>query len=260
MWSPRAALQPVPVRDQRRPRRLHRRDLQRQVAGRHQRLAAGQAGPAQHAAHRQQRPVGRHPVAVGTGEAEVGDGQHDQARVPCADDVGVQLRAPAAVSIQMSAPSSRRSSRSRPSAVVWSTTTPRLPALWVANGRLTPSCSGACVARRGAARRLDPDDVRPEVCEAGARTSRPCHQPCRSLAHRRVGSGDAQTRHHLPEHELRGLAQPLWRTGPTSSEVTLDSRQASRSWRILSAGPMSASCSTSLVGTAAAASSFLPSM
>ena len=54
-----------------------------------------------------------------------------------------------------------------------------------------------------------------------------------------------------------------WRSvsgGPAiSSEVTLDSRQASRSWRILSAGPISASSSTSFVGTAAAASSFLPS-
>ena len=54
-----------------------------------------------------------------------------------------------------------------------------------------------------------------------------------------------------------------WRSvsgGPAiSSEVTLDSRHASRSWRILSGGPISASCSTSFVGTAAAASSFLPS-
>jgi hypothetical protein len=47
------------------------------------------------------------------------------------------------VSIQMSALSSRRSSRSRPSALARSATTLRLPALLTAKLRLTPSCSGA---------------------------------------------------------------------------------------------------------------------
>ena len=45
---------------------------------------------------------------------------------------------------------------------------------------------------------------------------------------------------------------------PISSVVTIDSRHASRSWRILSAGPISVSCSTSFVGTAAAASCLWP--
>src|SRR3954469_9910809 len=45
----------------------------------------------------------------------------------------------------------------------------------------------------------------------------------------------------------------------TSSVVTIDSRQASRSSRIFSRGPMSASSSTSRVGSAAPASSLRPS-
>ena len=54
-----------------------------------------------------------------------------------------------------------------------------------------------------------------------------------------------------------------WRTcctpPPTMTVVTSDSRHAGSSERILSSGPISASCSISSVGTAAQASSFLPS-
>ncbi len=61
----------------------------------------------------------------------------------------------------------------------------------------------------------------------------------------------------LAEDELGGGAQGR---GVAADEQRRDaeSRQASRSWRILSCGPISVSCSTSLVGTAAAASSLCP--
>src|SRR5690349_7769395 len=45
---------------------------------------------------------------------------------------------------------------------------------------------------------------------------------------------------------------------PISSVVTIDSRHGSRSWRSLSGGPISASCSISARGTAAAASCLFP--
>jgi hypothetical protein len=72
------ALEPVPVRHERGPRRLHCRHLECQVSGRHQRLPTGQAGPAEDTAHRQQCPIGGDPVAVWTGLPEVGDREHDQ--------------------------------------------------------------------------------------------------------------------------------------------------------------------------------------
>ena len=81
------ALEPVPVRHERRPRRLHRRHLECQVPGRHQRLTTGQPGPAEDSAHRQQCPVGGDPVAVWTGLPEVGDREHDQVGVSGANEI-----------------------------------------------------------------------------------------------------------------------------------------------------------------------------
>src|SRR5512133_3658453 len=115
-------------------------------------------------------------------------------------------------SIQMSAPSSRRSSRSRPSALVGSMTMPRFPALWVANGRLTPSCSGACV--RDAA----PPGGSTRMTSAPRSDSRRPHispLPSAMSITRTPSSGVrrcADTEVPLPEHELGGLPQPLGRT------------------------------------------------
>jgi hypothetical protein len=155
-----AALQPVPVRDQRCPRRLHRRDLQRHVSRRHQRLPARQAGPAQHAAHRQQGPVRRHPVAVGAGEAEVRDGEHDQARVPRTDDVGRQQHSGLDPDVGPVQQAQQPLTTLRTRVVEHDAALPRVvgresQAHAIVQWRLRP--------RRGAARWLDPDDVRPEV-------------------------------------------------------------------------------------------------
>ena len=64
-------------------------------------------------------------------------------------------------------------------------------------------------------------------------------------------------RRRVPEDRADGGAQPRTSSAaarsvaaspPTSSVVTIDSRQASRSWRILSLGPISVSCSISASG------------
>ena len=116
--------------------------------GRHQRLAAGQAGPAEHAAHRQQRPVGRHPVAVGPGLAEVGDRQHDQAGVPRADDVGAEPSSAARRAGRLDPDVGAVQQAQQPLATVRGRRGRRrrraCPRCAVAKRRLTPSCSGAC--------------------------------------------------------------------------------------------------------------------
>ena len=164
-----AALQPVPVRHQCRPRGLHRRDLKGQVSRWHQRLPAGQAGPAQHTAHRQQRPVGRHPVAIGAGLTEVRDGQHNQGGVPRPDDVRPEPELG----------QSARAGRLDPD--VGAVQQTQQPVTTVGGGVVGHDAALARVVhgerqadpvvqrrlrpRRAAARRLDPDDVCAEVRE-----------------------------------------------------------------------------------------------
>ena len=63
---------------------------------------------------------------------------------------------------------------------------------------------------------------------------------------------------HQPS-TISAAARAVAASPATSSVVTIDSRHGSRSWRILSGGPISESRSISSCGIAAAASSFLPS-
>ena len=226
-----AGLEAVPVRREDRPRRLRGRDLQRHLAGRDERLAAGQAGPAEHAAHREQRPVGRDPVAVGPGLAEVGDREHDQGGVLGADALGAEAERASepgrADSIQTSARSSRPSSRSRPSSPLGSTTTLRLPAF------CTAAQADALVQRLAAARtprrrRLDPDDVRAEVGE-----DPPAHlagavghlDDANAVEGRRAFEVLAIVHARLAEDELGGLPQQLRRA---RDEQRRDARRAPR--------------------------------
>ena len=164
-----AGLEAVPVRREDRPRRLRGRDLQRHLARRDERLAAGQAGPAEHAAHREQRPVGRDPVAVGPGLAEVGDREHDQGGVPGADALGAE------------AERRERTGPGRLDPDVGAVQQAEQPLATVLAARVDDDAALAGVlhgvaqadalvqrlaaARRRAAGRLDPDDVRAEVGE-----------------------------------------------------------------------------------------------
>src|ERR1700759_4961527 len=116
-----------------------------------------------------------------------------------------------ALSIQMSARSSRCSSCSRPSDVVWSITTPRLPALCVANRRLTPACSG------GSARDGAPPGGSTRITSAPrSARKRPHISPLPSAMSitRTPSSGVGRSCiADLAQHDLRGLPQPLPRSG-----------------------------------------------
>ena len=76
-----AGLEPVPVGDERRPRRLDRGRLRRHPGRRGEGVAPGQSGAAQDAAHRRVDEVVGVPVAVVAGLAEIGDRRDHELRV-----------------------------------------------------------------------------------------------------------------------------------------------------------------------------------
>ena len=95
-----------------------------------------------------------------------------------------------------------------------------------------------------------------QILEAHGVDSSACRVASARRAPRRCSPWDDLSR---PQPRTSSAAvRTVFASPPMSSVVTLESRHASRSWRILSLGPISVSCSISLVGTAAAASSLWP--
>ena len=88
----------------------------------------------------------------------------------------------------------------------------------------------------------------PTSCATGCTTASATPSPARNERRAR-GERDAGGLSAPQPRTISATCRTVAASPPISSVVTIDSRHASRSWRILSAGPISASSSISFVGT-----------